>query len=262
MVGGISSKEHYSKGQQIAIVAGALLFIGTVVFQAIDQHSFLDGLYLTVATLTTVGFGDMVPEHTASRVFTCTLQLCGLAIFTQFMDSFGDWTDLVMSDFTLTSRLGVATAIFLITQIFGTLIFMWTEGLSFGNAIYFTFTVATSVGYGDIAPTTDYGKFGFVIFSLLTLAPFGFVVEVIGETIMDGLFPSSDDNASVEKRPPIEENHSSGSREGGSSNSRDLIGVGERAATETPTPTPTGWAVCWGLGWNQPQNSASRRKAD
>ena len=50
----------------------------------------------------------------------------------------------------------------------GTLGFMAIETLSFINALYFTFVTVSTVGYGDIHPTTTAGKF------------FGIVIIVVG----------------------------------------------------------------------------------
>ena len=37
-------------------------------------------------------------------------------------------------------------------------IFAWAEGISFGDAVYWAMTTATSTGYGDITPDTATGK--------------------------------------------------------------------------------------------------------
>lgn len=47
----------------LSILIGCLIFLAvpTVVFQKMEDWSFLESLYFVVITLTTVGFGDYVP---------------------------------------------------------------------------------------------------------------------------------------------------------------------------------------------------------
>jgi voltage-gated potassium channel len=55
-----------------------ILFVGTFGYMLLENTSFADGLYLTVITITTVGYGDIVPIHTAGRIFTVVLVFCGV----------------------------------------------------------------------------------------------------------------------------------------------------------------------------------------
>ncbi len=59
------------------------LAIGTVGYRLIEDWPLLDGLYMTVTTLTTVGFREVRPLGTGGRVFTIGLILTGvLTLFT------------------------------------------------------------------------------------------------------------------------------------------------------------------------------------
>lgn len=55
-----------------------ILFLGPVGYMLLENTSFFDGLYLTVITITTVGYGDIVPIHPAGRLFTVLLVFCGV----------------------------------------------------------------------------------------------------------------------------------------------------------------------------------------
>jgi len=57
-----------------------LLGIGTAGYRLIEGWSFLDALYMTVTTVTTVGFREVQPMHTAGRVFTMFLILLGVGV--------------------------------------------------------------------------------------------------------------------------------------------------------------------------------------
>jgi len=56
----------------------ALIPIGTAGFMTWEKLGILDALYLTVMTITTVGYGDIVPVSTTGRFFALFLVLSGL----------------------------------------------------------------------------------------------------------------------------------------------------------------------------------------
>lgn len=62
----------------IAVLPPALLTIGTVGYHAIEGWSYFDALYMTVITLTTIGFAEIHPLGVAGRVFTMALALSGI----------------------------------------------------------------------------------------------------------------------------------------------------------------------------------------
>jgi voltage-gated potassium channel len=60
------------------IIPVLLLGIGTLGYHFIEGASYFDALYMTVITLTTVGYGETVELHFAGRVFTIFLCLGGV----------------------------------------------------------------------------------------------------------------------------------------------------------------------------------------
>ena len=61
----------------LAALAGAILF-GTVGFHLIEGWSLGDSLYVTIQTLTTVGYGDIPPHRAAGRIFAVVVMLMGV----------------------------------------------------------------------------------------------------------------------------------------------------------------------------------------
>lgn len=56
----------------------AYLLVGTAVATASDEDlSFIDGLYFSIVTISTVGYGDIEPESAQFRVFTIVYILVG-----------------------------------------------------------------------------------------------------------------------------------------------------------------------------------------
>jgi voltage-gated potassium channel len=56
-----------------------ILSVGTIGYMTLENTSLIDGLYLTAITITTVGYGDIVPIHPAGRLFTVVLVFCGVS---------------------------------------------------------------------------------------------------------------------------------------------------------------------------------------
>lgn len=57
----------------------SILLFGTFGYMGLEGSSFLDGLYMTVITITTVGFEEAVPLHPAGKIFTMALVLVGVS---------------------------------------------------------------------------------------------------------------------------------------------------------------------------------------
>jgi voltage-gated potassium channel len=64
------------------VVLVALLAAGTLGYQFVEGWGWFDALYMTVITITTVGFHEVHPVSAAGRVFTMALALGG--VFTAF----------------------------------------------------------------------------------------------------------------------------------------------------------------------------------
>ena len=68
---------------QVAAAATTLLgwiAIGTVVFRYLEKWSWIESFYFSVVTLSTVGYGDLVPTTNISRLFTAIYILIGVSI--------------------------------------------------------------------------------------------------------------------------------------------------------------------------------------
>ena len=53
---------------------------GTVFYRFAEDWSWLDSLYFTIITLSTVGYGDFSPTGALSKVFTIVLILMGIGL--------------------------------------------------------------------------------------------------------------------------------------------------------------------------------------
>lgn len=67
----------------IVIVAIVLMVAGGVLVRLIEPEVFTDiglSFWWAVTTVTTVGYGDIVPESTAGRIVGAALMLCGVSL--------------------------------------------------------------------------------------------------------------------------------------------------------------------------------------
>ena len=62
----------------LAVLTAVLL--GTAVFHVLEGWSILESLYVTVQTVTTVGFGDLTPRTTAGRAFAVVFMMASVGI--------------------------------------------------------------------------------------------------------------------------------------------------------------------------------------
>lgn len=57
-----------------------LVVVGTKFYHQFEGWSYMDSLYFTVTTLTTVGYGDLTPITFSGRLFTIFYMIFGISI--------------------------------------------------------------------------------------------------------------------------------------------------------------------------------------
>lgn len=73
------ASEQYST-QILAVVVVVVLGIGTVVYRSLEDWGWIDSLYFSIVTLTTVGYGDLAPSTDASKLFTVVYLAIGVSL--------------------------------------------------------------------------------------------------------------------------------------------------------------------------------------
>ena len=66
-----------------------LLFAGAYVYSQIEGWRYIDSVYFTVATVTTIGYGDIVPQTDIGKIFTIFFAFLGIGMVFYFFTLFG-----------------------------------------------------------------------------------------------------------------------------------------------------------------------------
>ena len=69
-----------SKIKMALVILLTIFIIGTIGFHFIEGWSFVDSFYTTIATLSTVGYGDFAPETTTGKFFTVFIIIFGVGM--------------------------------------------------------------------------------------------------------------------------------------------------------------------------------------
>ncbi|KAL2629394.1 hypothetical protein R1flu_014080 [Riccia fluitans] len=184
-----------------AILAVVIYFAVGAVFFYYEKNSLLgertqtiiDALYLCVVTLTTVGYGDLVPSSTASKLFTCLYVFVGFGLVGALLSGAASYLvqkqekilenavhrhdhaqehfdeDHLPEDDDLRSahwKAVISGIMFLVLLIMGVTFVMRYEDFTLVDAIYCVSVTVTTLGYGDRSFKTPAGRLFAVIWIL------------------------------------------------------------------------------------------------
>lgn len=74
--------------QSLLIATASIIIIGTIVFHFVEDWKWIDAIYFSVITLTTVGYGDFAPQTDFGKLFTVFYVLSGIGIMFGFINAF------------------------------------------------------------------------------------------------------------------------------------------------------------------------------
>lgn len=82
------TKKDYKAVQRVfrylGLAAIILLAGGATFYHFVEKLKWLDAIYFSTITLTTVGYGDIVPKTDAGKLFTAFYVICGIGIIATF----------------------------------------------------------------------------------------------------------------------------------------------------------------------------------
>ncbi|ESQ42884.1 hypothetical protein EUTSA_v10013902mg [Eutrema salsugineum] len=202
--------------RQVIILLVLYLSIGTLCFYLVRNHisgtktnGVLDAVYFCVVTMTTVGYGDLVPSNSASRLLACAFVFSGMVLVGHLLSRAADYLvekqeALLVRAFHLRKTFGptdtlkelhtnklrykcyVTFLVLVVLFLAGTIFLVNYENMPVIEAFYCVCSTVTTLGYGDKSFNSETGRL-FAVFWILTstvcLAQFFlYVAELNAET--------------------------------------------------------------------------------
>lgn len=189
------TKEQFSF-KQVIILLSTYLGLGTVCFFLIRHqikgkktNAILDAIYFCVVTMTTVGYGDLVPNSILAKLLACIYVFVGMALGGLILGKAADYIVekqelLLVKAIHLLEKVGsnelhkevetnkvkykfiTAATLLLILLIVGTAFLCLVENLQLMDAFYCVCSTITTLGYGDQSFSTVFGRI-FAVFWIL-----------------------------------------------------------------------------------------------
>ena len=73
-------KQYHRRLAYVFIVIVIILFGSAIFYHYVEKWRYLDALYFSAATMTTVGYGDITPRTDAGKIFTIVFVFMGVGI--------------------------------------------------------------------------------------------------------------------------------------------------------------------------------------
>ena len=80
-----------SKIYKIGLLVVTIFAMGTIGYMLLSGYNFVDALYMTVITVTTVGFGELQPFSPEEKIFTIFLILTSITVFGYTVSEFSEY---------------------------------------------------------------------------------------------------------------------------------------------------------------------------
>lgn len=73
--------------RDLLITTGLILISGTFVYHYLEGWSYIDSLYFSIVTLTTIGYGDFSPQTDEGKLFTIFYIILGIGMILSFINT-------------------------------------------------------------------------------------------------------------------------------------------------------------------------------
>lgn len=86
---GLQSFWNDPSGRAILGVALTMIGTATVFYRLVEDLDWIDSLYFSVVTISTVGYGDISPETVPGKLFTMAYVVVGIGVFVATVSTIG-----------------------------------------------------------------------------------------------------------------------------------------------------------------------------
>ncbi|XP_004291562.1 PREDICTED: two-pore potassium channel 1-like [Fragaria vesca subsp. vesca] len=182
---------------KVAIFLTVYLGLGTICFYLVRNqiegektNAILDAVYFCIVTMTTLGYGDLVPDSIPAKLLACAFVFTGMALVGLILSQAADYlvekqerllikgfhvhqqfgeTDVLKEVETNSLRYKCITVFILLLVLMtsGTIFLATVEKLDLVDAFYCVCSTITTLGYGDKSFSTEPGRV-FAVFWILT----------------------------------------------------------------------------------------------
>lgn len=182
---GLQQKLNFNR---VLLFLAAYVGIGALCFFFVrDQingkktNGILDAFYFCVVTMTTVGYGDLVPDSNVAKFLACILVFTGMALVGFILSKAADYilekqeillvkalhmrqkydqADILkeVEAYRIEYKFLIALSLLLLLMIIGTTFLNQIEGLNLMDAFYCVCATITTLGYGDKSFSTKGGR--------------------------------------------------------------------------------------------------------
>ncbi|CAL2244284.1 unnamed protein product [Prunus armeniaca] len=177
-------------------------------FSGIETHPVVDALYFCIVTMCTIGYGDIAPTTTFTKIFACVFVLFGFGFIDILLSGVVNFVLDLQENMILTGiqmgqaqaqaqahshrfsardyivdvakgrmrirlKVGLALGVVVLSIGMGALVLCFVENLNWIDSIYLSVMSVTTVGYGDRAFKTVQGRLFaavWLLFSTLAVA--------------------------------------------------------------------------------------------
>ncbi|KAK4851218.1 hypothetical protein QYF36_013358 [Acer negundo] len=181
----------------VPVYLAVYLALGTICFSLVGKqikgkktNAIIDSLYFCIVTMTTVGYGDLVPGSNLSKLLACAYVFSGMALGGLIVSKGVDYLVekqeiLLVKALHMNQKVGpfdilkeietnkvmykifVVSILLLVLFLVGTIVLIFVEEMSFIDAFYCVCCTVTTLGYGDKSFKSKMGRI-FAVFWILT----------------------------------------------------------------------------------------------
>ncbi|RDX71415.1 Two-pore potassium channel 1, partial [Mucuna pruriens] len=165
--------------KRVSIYLAVYLGVGAIIFylvrnqiKGLKTDGILDAIYFTIVTMTTVGYGDLVPNSNLTKLLACAFVFSGMALVALILSKAADYLVekqevLLVKAMRMHQKVGsteiskevetnktrykffMVFFLLLILIIVGTIFLVTVEKLEIIDAFYCVCSTFTTLGYGD-----------------------------------------------------------------------------------------------------------------